>query len=85
MILVYATLHWDITRPHLFTPFLSCNIGHAFAPKQHVCGGFNLSLAVGYHHQEYNQLASFENTIFITQNIEEISNYAITASIGCSF
>ena len=101
MIPLYATLHWDITRPHLFTPFLSCNIGHAFAPKQHVSGGFylspsvgvsyklkggqSLSLAVGYHHQEYNQLASFENTIFLTQYVEEISNHAITASIGCSF
>ena len=47
--------------------------------------GHSLSLALGYHHQEYNQLASFENTIFLTQYVEEISSHAITASIGCSF
>lgn len=76
-------------------------ISRGIAPKQHVSGGFylspsvgvsyklkggqSLSHAVGYHHQEYNQLASFENTIFLTQYVEEISNHAITANIGCSF
>jgi len=61
--------------------YLSPSVGVSYKLK----GGQSLSLAVGYHHQEYNQLASFENTLFLTQYVEEISNHAITANIGCSF
>ena len=34
---------------------------------------------------DFFRLASFENTLFLTQYVEEISNHAITANIGCSF
>ena len=101
MLPVYATLHWQISKPHRLTPFLACNIGHAFAPKQHVSGGFylrpsvgmsyrlkgrqSLSLSVGYELQEYNQLVTYENDMYFTQYVENISNHAITASIGFTF
>jgi len=101
MLPVFATLHWQISKPHRFTPFLGCNIGHAFVPKKHVSGGFYLSpsvgvsyklngrqilsLSVGYELQEYNQLVSCETTKFLTQYVEDISNHAITASIGFTF
>lgn len=101
MLPVFATFHWHVSNPHRFTPFLGCNIGHAFAPKKHVNGGFylspsvgvsyklkgrhSLSLSVGYELQEYSQLLSFENARFLTQYVEDISNHAITASIGFTF
>lgn len=101
MLPVFATLHWQISKPHRFTPFLGCNIGHAFVPKKHVSGGFyltpsvgvsyklnerqSLSLSVGYELQEYNQLVSCETTKFLTQYVEDISNHAITANIGFTF
>lgn len=101
MLPVFATLHWQITKPHRFTPFLGCNIGHAFAPKKHVSGGFyltpsvgvsyklkdrqSLSLSIGYELQEYSQLINYESTMYLTQYVEDISNHAITASIGFTF
>jgi hypothetical protein len=101
MLPVFATFHWHVSKPHRFTPFLGCNIGHAFAPKKHVNGGFylspsvgvsyklkgrhSLSLSVGYELQEYSQLLSCENARFLTQYVEDISNHAITASIGFTF
>jgi hypothetical protein len=101
MLPVFATFHWHVSKPHRFTPFLGCNIGHAFAPKKHVNGGFylspsvgvsyklkgrhSLSLSVGYELQEYSQLLSCENASFLTQYVEDISNHAITASIGFTF
>ncbi len=101
MLPVFATLHWQISKPHRFTPVLGCNIGHAFAPKKHVSGGFylspsvgvsyklkgrqSLSLSIGYKLQEYSQLVDYESTMYLTQYIEDISNHAITASIGFTF
>ena len=101
MLHVLATLHWQISKPNRFTPFLGFNIGHAFAPKKHVSGGFyltpsvgisyklkgrqSLSLSIGYELQEYNQLVDYESTMYLTQYIEDISNHAITASIGFTF
>ena len=101
MLPVFATLHWQITKPHRFTPFLGCNIGHAFAPKKHVSGGFylspsvgisyklkgrqNLSLSIGYELQESVSLVTYENAMYLTQYVENISNHAITASIGFTF
>ena len=101
MLPVFATLHWQISKLHRFTPFLGCNIGHAFVPKKHVSGGFyltpsvgisyklkgrqSLSLSIGYELQEYNQLVYYESTMYLTQYIEDISNHAITASIGFTF
>jgi len=101
MLPVFATLHWQISKPYRFTPFLGCNIGHAFAPKKHVSGGFylspsvgviyklkgrqSLSLSIGYELQEYSQLVDYESTMYLTQYIEDISNHAITASIGFTF
>jgi hypothetical protein len=98
---VFATLHWQISKSHRFTPFLGCNIGHAFAPQKHVSGGFylspsvgisyklkgrqNLSLSIGYELQEYNQLITYESTMYIGQYVENISNHALTASIGYTF
>ena len=76
-------------------------ISFEFAPKKHVNGGFylspsigasyklkgshSLSLSVGYELQEYSQLLSCENARFLTQYVEDISNHAITASIGFTF
>ena len=101
MLPVFATFHWDMSKPHRFTPFLACHIGHAFAPKKHVSGGFyltpsvgvsyqlkgghSLSLSVGYQLQEYNQLITCETTKFLTQYVEDISNHALTANIGFTF
>ena len=101
MLPVLATLHWHITKPHRFTPFLACNIGHAFAPKKHVSGGFylspsvgvsyklkrhqSLSLSIGYELQEYSQIVSYESTKYLAQYVENISNHTITASIGFTF
>ena len=101
MLPVFATLHWHITKPHRFTPFLACNIGHAFAPKKHVSGGFylspsvgvsyklkrhqSLSLSIGYELQEYSQIVSYESAKFLAQYVENVSNHAITVSIGFTF
>ena len=101
MLPVFATLHWQISKPHRFTPFLGCNIGHAFAPKKHVSGGFylspsvgvsyklkrrqSLSLSIGYELQEYSQVVSYESAKFLAQYVENVSNHAITASIGFTF
>jgi hypothetical protein len=101
MVPVYATLHWSITPPHRLTPFLASNIGHAFAPKKHVDGGFyltpsvgvryqlkgrhSLSLSVGYELLEYSQLQSYESTFALTQYIEDVSNHALTVNVGFAF
>lgn len=101
MLPVFATLHWHITKPHRFTPFFGCNIGHAFIPKKHVCGGFYLTpsigisyklkdrqrllLSVGYELQEYSQLVTYESAMYLSQYVEHISNHSITASIGFTF
>jgi hypothetical protein len=101
MLPIFANFHWQVNKPHRFTPFLACNIGHAFAPKKHVSGGFyfspsvgisyklkglqSLSLSIGYEIQEYNQLVTYENAMHLTQYVEDISNQAITASIGFTF
>lgn len=101
MLPVFASCHWCISQPHRFTPFIACNIGHAFAPKKHVSGGFylspsvgvsyklkehhNLLLAIGYELQEYSQLVTYENTTFLAQYVENVSNHAINASIGFTF
>lgn len=98
---VFATFHWYITKPHRFTPFLACNIGHAFVPKENVSGGFyltpsvgvshklnerqSLSLSVGYELQEYNQLVTYENAKFLAQYVENVSNHALNVSIGFTF
>jgi len=101
MLPVFATLHWQVSKPHRFTPFLGCNIGHAFVPKKYVSGGFyltpsvgisyklkgyqSLSLSIGYELQEYSQLGTYESAMYLTQYVEDISNHAITASIGFTF
>ena len=85
MLPVFATFHWQVSKSHRFTPFLGCNIGHAFVPKKHVSGGFYLSPSVGYQLQEYNQLITCETTKFLTQYVEDISNHALTANIGFTF
>jgi len=101
MLPVFATCHWDMSKPHRFTPFVGCNIGHAFVPKEHVSGGFylspavgisyqlkdrqRLSLSIGYKLQEYNRLTTYESALYLTQYIENISNHALTASIGFTF
>ena len=101
MLPVFATFHWQISKPHRFTPFLGCNIGHAFVPKKHVSGGFYLTpsvgvsynlkghqsllLSVGYELQEYSHLVTHESAKYLTQYVEAISNHAITASIGFAF
>ena len=101
MLPVFATLHWQVIKPHLFTPFLGCNVGYAFAPKKHVCGGFyltpsvgvsyklkghhSLSLSMGYELQEYSQLVTYESNMYLTQYVEDISSHALTASIGFTF
>ena len=101
MLPVFATLHWQISKPHRFTPFLACNIGHAFVPKKHVSGGFyltpsvgvryklkghhNLSLSIGYELQESVSLDTYESTMYLIQYVEDISNHSITASIGFTF
>ena len=101
MLPVFATLHWHIIKPHRFTPFLGCNIGHTFAPKKHVSGGFyltpsvgisyklkgrrSLSLSIGYELQESVSLVTYESAMYLTQYVENISNHAITASIGFTF
>ena len=101
MLPIFATLHWQISKPHRFTPFLACNIGHAFVPKKHVSGGFyltpsvglsyklkehqSLSLSVGYELQEYHQLVTYENAELLTQYVENSSNHAVALSIGFTF
>jgi hypothetical protein len=101
MLPVFATLHWQISKPHRFTPFLGCNVGHAFVPKEHVSGGFyltpsvgvsyklkgrqSLSLSMGYELQEYSQLVTYESNMYLTQYVEDISSHALTASIGFTF
>ena len=101
MIPVFATLHWSITQPRQFTPFLACDIGHAFAPEKDVNGGFflapsigvryqlkgcqSMTLSIGYELQEYDQLKSHESSFALSQYIESISNYAITIGIGFTF
>jgi len=101
MLPIFATLHWQISKPHRFTPFLGCNVGHAFVPKKHVSGGFylnpsvgivyklkgcqSLSLSIGYELQEYSQLVSYESANYLTQYVEDISSHALTASIGFTF
>lgn len=101
MLPVFATLHWQISKLHRFTPFLGCNIGHAFVPKKHVSGGFyltpsvgisyklkgrrRLSLSIGYELQESVSLVTYESAMYLTQYVENISNHAITASIGFTF
>lgn len=101
MVPVYATLHWNITKQHRFTPFLASNIGYAFAPKKHVSGGTyftpsvgvrcqlkgrqSLSLSIGYELQQYTQLKSHESAFALTQYIEDISNHALTVNIGFAF
>ena len=101
MLPVFATFHWHVSKPHRFTPFLGCNIGHAFAPKKHVNGGFyltpsvgisyklkgrhSLSLSIGYELQESVSLVTYESAMYLTQYVENISNHAITASIGFTF
>ena len=98
---VFATLHWQISKSHRFTPFLACNIGHAFVPKKHVSGGFYLTptvgisyklksrqsllLSAGYELQAYNQLVTYESAKLLTQYVENISNHAVALSIGFTF
>jgi hypothetical protein len=43
MLPVFATFHWQISKSHRFTPFLACNIGHAFVPKKYISGGSYLT------------------------------------------
>ena len=101
MLPVFATFHWQVSKPHRITPFLGCNIGHAFVPKKHVSGGFYLTpsvgisyklnerqrllLSVGYELQEYTQLVTYESSMYLSQYVEDTSNHAITASIGVTF
>ena len=101
MLPVFATLHWQVSKPHRLTPFLGCNIGHAFVPKKHVSGGFymtpsvgvcyklkgrqSLSLSIGYELQAYSQLVTHESSMYLTQYVENVSNHAITGSIGFTF
>ena len=101
MLPVFATFHWLVSKPHRITPFLGCNIGHAFVPKKHVSGGFYLTpsvgisyklnerqrllLSVGYELQEYTQLVTYESSMYLSQYVEDTSNHAITASIGVTF
>ena len=101
MLPVFATFHWQVSKPHRFTPFLGCNIGHAFVPKKHVSGGFcltpsvglsytfndrqRLSLSIGYELQESVSLVTYESSMYLSQYVEDISNHALTASIGFTF
>lgn len=101
MLPLFASLRWDITRPHRFTPYLSSHIGYAVALQENVNGGFclspslgvryplkgrqSLSLAVGYELQEYSQLITYESILCLTQYVEEISNHAITVNLVFNF
>ena len=101
MLPVFATFYWQVSKSHRFTPFLGCNIGHAFVPKKHVSGGFcltpsvglsytfndrqRLSLSIGYELQESVSLVTYESSMYLSQYVEDISNHALTASIGFTF
>ena len=101
MLPLFASLRWDMTRPHRFTPYLSSHIGYAVALQENVNGGFYLSpsvgvryplkgrqsvsLAVGYELQEYRQLVTHESTRCLTQYVEDISNHAITVNLVFAF
>ncbi len=98
MIPAYGCLRYDLTRPHRFTPFVTCAAGHTFATHRHTSGGFYLStevgisyalsgrraltLSIGYELQEYTRLQSFDSPLILSQYVEHISNSALTASIG---
>ena len=93
--------YYSRDRRYRLTPFLGCNIGHAFVPKKHVSGGFymtssvgvcyklkgrqSLSLSIGYELQAYSQLVTHESSMYLTQYVENVSNHAITGSIGFTF
>ena len=48
-------------------------------------GRQSLSLSVGYELQESASLVTCETTKLLTQYVEDISNHALTASIGFTF
>ena len=61
--------------------YLTPSVGVSYKLK----GRQSLSLSIGYELQEYNQLVTYENAMYLTQYVEDISNHALTASIGFTF
>lgn len=98
---LYADVHFGLTRPRIFTPYLSCAAGYSFAPAKNVNGGFLLSpavgvqwklkprlkvnLALGYELQELNRLKSYADPNFGYEFREQLSHNSLMIKAGVIF
>lgn len=101
LIPLFGEVRFGLTRPHKFTPYLSCAVGHSFAPASGVDGGFLLSpavgvkwmlkprlrgqLAVGYESQGLARLKYYSDAWFDYGFREELVHHSLTIRAGVTF
>lgn len=101
LIPVFADAKFLITQPHLFTPYLECGIGYAFAPNKNAKGGFYLNstvgvqyalknkmkvlLAIGYESQYMEQLKKYSSEYIESEFNEKLTHHSIFIKIGFSY
>ena len=101
LIPLFGEVRFGLTRPHRFTPYLACAVGHSFAPAPGVDGGFLLSpavgvkwklkprlrvqLAVGYESQGLSRLRSYSDAYFDYGFREELVHHSLTIRAGVTF
>ena len=98
---LYATLRWDMTTPHRFTPFVEGSIGYSYALTSSASGGSCMGLSlgasyrcrssdeifitVGYEHQHYSQQRSFDSSVIRARYVEENGYNAMRIAVGYQF
>jgi hypothetical protein len=101
LIPVFADAKFAVTRPRMFTPFVECAGGYAFAANKNANGGFYLNpsvgvqyalsgkmklhLSAGYGLQKSERLKEHANDYFTAGFVEKLSHQSISIKVGILF
>lgn len=98
---VFGDVKFQVGRTRKFTPYAELGMGYAFAPGNHVNGGFfmnpsfgiqyplknsmRLQFAVGYEIQELERLKKNADDYFVKEFEEKLSHHSISFKLGFLF
>lgn len=98
---VFVDIKFRIIKPHLFTPYVECAVGYAFALEKDATGGFfvnplfgvefafrndmKLLFNAGYEYQSLTRLKKSENEFFKSEFIEQLNHHIIAIKFGLLF
>jgi len=101
LIPVYGDVKYQLSRSRLFTPYLECGTGYAFAPDKKANGGFyfypsvglsynrikdlKFQFALGYEIQKLSRVKTSENNVASSQFEEKLNHHTLMFRLGLLF